>query len=77
MCDNIKCHNDRLVWRDITNWNPVTISAFGMLVPALSVKLFGSKEVPSGIRSVKITFVALFPLFVIVTGRQYLAQCQP
>ncbi|KFL83059.1 putative membrane protein [Bacillus cereus] len=46
---------------------PVTISAVGMLVP-LSVKLFGSNEVPSGIRSVKITFVALtFPLFVIVT----------
>ena len=46
---------------------PVMISAFGMLVP-FSVKLFGSKEVPSGIRSVKITFVALtFPLFVIVT----------
>ena len=31
---------------------PVMISAFGMLVP-FSVKLFGSKEVPSGIRSVK------------------------
>ncbi len=46
---------------------PVMISTFGMLVP-FSVKLFGSKEVPSGIRSVKITFVALtFPLFVIVT----------
>ncbi|KZD57864.1 hypothetical protein B4088_4652 [Bacillus cereus] len=46
---------------------PVIRSAFGMVVP-LSVKLFGSKEVPSGIRSVKITFVALtFPLFVIVT----------
>ncbi|COK13884.1 Uncharacterised protein [Streptococcus pneumoniae] len=46
---------------------PVMISAFWMLVP-FSVKLFGSKEVPSGIRSVKITFVALtFPLFVIVT----------
>ncbi|KZD70048.1 hypothetical protein B4088_1211 [Bacillus cereus] len=46
---------------------PVMIFAFWMLVP-LIVKLFGSKEVPSGIRSVKITFVALtFPLFVIVT----------
>lgn len=46
---------------------PVMMSAFGMLVP-FSVKLFGSKEVPSGIRSVKITFVALtFPPFVIVT----------
>lgn len=53
---------------------PVIMSAFGMVVP-LSVKLFGSKEVPSGIRSVKITFVALtFPLFIIVTGRQYLAR---
>ena len=31
---------------------PVMISTFGMLVP-FSVKLFGSKEVPSGIRSVK------------------------
>ncbi len=31
---------------------PVMISAFGMLVP-FSVKPFGSKEVPSGIRSVK------------------------
>lgn len=31
---------------------PVIMSAFGMVVP-LSVKLFGSKEVPSGIRSVK------------------------
>lgn len=46
---------------------PVIIFAFGMLIP-LSVKLFGSKEVPAGIRSVKITFVALtLPLFVIVT----------
>lgn len=48
---------------------PVMVFAFSIIVP-LSVKLFGSKEVPSGITSVKITFVALtFPLFVIVTGR--------
>ena len=46
---------------------PVMMSAFGMLVP-FSVKLFGSKEVPSGIKIGKITFVApTFPPFVIVT----------
>ncbi|KYP98946.1 hypothetical protein B4079_5889 [Bacillus cereus] len=21
ICDNMKCHNDRLIWRNITNWN--------------------------------------------------------
>ena len=42
---NMKCYDDRLVWRDIPPiGTPVIIFAFGMLIP-LSVKLFGSKGI--------------------------------